>query len=57
MKTSYQVVSPGDNRELSEFLAKQGRFLLPMLDLITRAIVAPLHPPRRGITVPLAHVC
>jgi putative transposase len=40
MKTSYQVVSNKDSRQLSEFLAKEGQFLLPMLDLITRAEVA-----------------
>ena len=40
MKTSYQVVSPRDSRELSEFLAKEGQFLLPMLNLITQAEMA-----------------
>ena len=40
MKTSYQVVSPKDSRQLSEFLAKEGQFLLPMLDLITQAEMA-----------------
>jgi putative transposase len=40
MKTSYQVVSSKDSRQLSEFLAKEGQFLLPMLDLITQAEMA-----------------
>jgi putative transposase len=40
MKKSYQVVSPKDSRELSQFLAKEGQFLLPMLDLITQAEMA-----------------
>jgi transposase-like protein len=40
MKASYQVVSPKDSRPLSEFLAKEGQFLLPMLDLITQAEMA-----------------
>jgi hypothetical protein len=34
-EASYQVVSPKDSRQLSEFLAKEGQFLLPMLELIT----------------------
>src|SRR4030042_4147629 len=37
---SYQVVSPKDSRQLSEFLAKEGQFLLPMLELITQAEIA-----------------
>ena len=40
MKASYQVVSPKDSRQLSEFLAKEGQFLLPMLELITQAEMA-----------------
>jgi len=40
MKESYQVVGPKDSRELSEFLAKEGQFLLPMLGLITQAKMA-----------------
>ena len=40
MKTSYQVVSSKDRRQLSEFLAREGQFLLPMLDLITQAEMA-----------------
>jgi transposase-like protein len=40
MKASYQVVSSKDSRQLSEFLAKEGQFLLPMLDLITQAEIA-----------------
>jgi putative transposase len=39
-QASYQVVSPKDSRQLSEFLAKEGQFLLPMLDLITQAEMA-----------------
>ena len=37
---SYQVASAKDSRQLSEFLAKEGQFLLPMLDLITQAEMA-----------------
>ena len=40
MKASYQIVSPKDSRQLSEFLAKEGQFLLPMLELITQAEMA-----------------
>jgi len=40
MTASYQVVSRKDSRPLSEFLAKEGQFLLPMLDLITQAEMA-----------------
>jgi len=40
MKASYQVVSPKDSRQLSEFLAREGQFLLPMLDLVTQAEMA-----------------
>ncbi|MBM4029221.1 MAG: IS256 family transposase [Planctomycetes bacterium] len=40
MKASYQVVSPRDSRQLSDFLAREGQFLLPMLDLITQAEMA-----------------
>lgn len=40
MKESYQVVSSKDSRRLSEFLAQEGQFLLPMLDLITQAEMA-----------------
>jgi hypothetical protein len=40
MKASYQVVSAKDGRQLSEFLAREGQFLLPMLDLITQAEMA-----------------
>lgn len=40
MKASYQVVSAKDSRQLSDFLAKEGQFLLPMLDLITQAEMA-----------------
>jgi transposase-like protein len=40
MNGSYQVVTSKDSRELSEFLAKEGQILLPMLDLITQAEMA-----------------
>ena len=40
MNGSYQVVGTKDSRELSEFLAKEGQILLPMLDLITQAEMA-----------------
>jgi hypothetical protein len=40
VRQSYQVVSNKDSRQLSEFLAKEGQFLLPMLDLITQAEMA-----------------
>ena len=40
MKASYQVVSSKDSRQLSEFLAREGQFLLPMLELITQAEMA-----------------
>ena len=40
MNGSYQVVGPKDSRALSEFLAKEGQILLPMLDLITQAEMA-----------------
>jgi putative transposase len=39
-ESSYRIVSPKDSRQLSEFLAKEGQFLLPMLDLITQAEMA-----------------
>jgi transposase-like protein len=40
VSTSYQVASPKDSRQLSAFLAKEGQFLLPMLELITQAEMA-----------------
>jgi putative transposase len=40
MNGSYQVVTGKDSRELSEFLAKEGQILLPMLKLITQAEMA-----------------
>jgi len=40
MKRSYQVASSKDSRELSGFLAREGQFLLPMLDLISQAEMA-----------------
>jgi hypothetical protein len=40
MSASYQVTGRRDSRQLAEFLAKDGQFLLPMLDLITEAEAA-----------------
>jgi putative transposase len=40
VRQSYQVATTKDSRQLAEFLAKEGQFLLPMLDLITRAEIA-----------------
>jgi transposase-like protein len=40
MKSSYQVASRQDSRQLSQFLAQEGQFLLPMLELITQAEMA-----------------
>jgi putative transposase len=40
MRASYQVIGRRDSRRLAEFLAKDGQFLLPMLDLITGAEAA-----------------
>ena len=34
---SYQVVTPADRRELTEFLVREGQFLLPMVKLIEEA--------------------
>ena len=38
--TEYQIASPKDSRQLADFLAKEGQFLLPMLELITQAEMA-----------------
>jgi transposase-like protein len=40
MKTEYQIADRRDSRALSEFLAKEGQLLLPMLDLIEQAELA-----------------
>ena len=40
MKESYTIVSKKDSKELSRYLAKEGQFLLPMLDLIEQAETA-----------------
>ena len=40
MKTGYQIADVRDSRALSEFLAKEGQLLLPMLELIEKAEVA-----------------
>jgi putative transposase len=40
MGASYQVIGRRDSRQLAGFLAKDGQFLLPMLDLITGAEAA-----------------
>ena len=37
MAQSYQVVSTDDRSALTDFLAKQGQLLLPMLDLIQQS--------------------
>ena len=39
-KSSYQVVTKTDSRELAEFLHKNGQLLLPMLELITESRMA-----------------
>ncbi len=36
----YQIISKKDSKELAKFLAKEGQFLLPMLDLIEQAQTA-----------------
>ena len=40
MKESYTIASKKDSKELSRYLAKEGQFLLPMLDLIEQAETA-----------------
>jgi hypothetical protein len=40
MNASYQVVTRQDSQEVSEFLAKEGQFLLPMLELISQGQAA-----------------
>lgn len=39
-KTDYQIISQKDSRELAKFLSREGRFLLPMLELIEQAETA-----------------
>jgi len=39
-KTEYQIISRKDSKELAKFLAKEGQFLLPMLELIEQAQTA-----------------
>ena len=36
----YQIISKKDSRELAKFLAKEGQFSLPMLELIEQAQTA-----------------
>lgn len=40
MKKGYQIGGLGDSRKLTEFLAKEGQLLLPMVELIEQAQVA-----------------
>ena len=40
MSKEYQIISKKESRQLSEFLVKEGQFLLPMLELITGAEIA-----------------
>ena len=40
MKESYTILSKKDSQQLSRFLAREGQFLLPMLDLIEQAEAA-----------------
>jgi putative transposase len=40
MSTEYQIIGRNDKAELTKFLAKQGQFLLPMLDSILTAEAA-----------------
>jgi len=40
MSKEYQIISKNESRQLSEFLVKEGQFLLPMLELITGAEIA-----------------
>jgi hypothetical protein len=39
-KSEYQIINRKDSKELAKFLAKEGQFLLPMLDLIEQAQTA-----------------
>ena len=36
----YQIISKTESRKLSQFLCKDGQFLLPMVDLISQADMA-----------------
>ena len=38
--SDYQVIGRTDSRQLAEFLAKEGQFLLPMVELVEQAQVA-----------------
>jgi hypothetical protein len=40
MKKDYQIISKKDSKELANFLAKDGQWLLPMVDLIETAQIA-----------------
>ena len=40
MSKGYQIITKKESRQLSDFLVKEGQFLLPMLELISRAEVA-----------------
>jgi len=39
-QTTYQIADKTDSRKLTEFLCKEGQFLLPMVELITEAEMA-----------------
>ncbi len=39
-KTTYQITNKTDSRKLTEFLCQEGKFLLPMVELITGAEMA-----------------
>lgn len=36
----YQIISKTETRKLSQFLCREGQFLLPMVDLISQAEMA-----------------
>jgi len=40
MQESYRILNKKDSKELARFLAREGQFLLPMLDLIEQAEAA-----------------
>ena len=40
MKEDYQIISKKDSKDLAKFLAKEGQFLLPMLELIENSQAA-----------------
>ena len=40
MRKTYDVASPTDRRAISEFLKREGQFLLPMVGLVERTELA-----------------